>query len=174
MFNMRSHLALTLILFLIETSNLQAGFLYDQKGQLYLDSNLSISQNQLDVWNRAEMNVIAFLSDVKYPPIYWENGIKPKGPIIASFECDTLQIFNIAVLNDTSEFGKVIENKMVEAKVKILKELIFQSKVCRKDFIGKYYLAFDFRLIDFYKELNDSKAVPIIQRAPALIDNRMH
>ena len=145
-------------------------YLYNERGQFYLDTTLSISQNQFEVWKRAEFNIIGYLSGVEYPPIYLENGIEPAGIVIASFECDSDVISDIKILNDTSEFANSVKRKINEVRVRIINELKLHSKLNGHNYTGKYYLAFNFLMIDFYKELTKSKSIPIIRGSVPLLD----
>ena len=98
-----------LLLILIATNHFvnaqRSSLIYNEKGQLFVDSSLSISKLQYKTWTYAEYNLLAIFSTIEYPPIYLENGIKPKNIIIASFFCDSTDIREIKVLNDSSAFS---------------------------------------------------------------------
>jgi hypothetical protein len=167
------------ILFSRTTYSQQKSVFYNDKGQLYLDTTLTITKAQYNVWSRAEFNLIAGFAHVKFPEIYVENNIKAKGVLIASFQCDTSDIKAVTILKDSSGSPgyaiSVIKGLQDQGKsiANILKQnaLNFSSN---PEYLGKYYVAFDFMLIDFYQQLNNRKAVPVIRGSIPLIDVGMH
>ena len=153
----------------------QAQNIYNDKGQFYLDTSLTISSTQNQIWKHAENNLVAIFSKIDYPAIYLENGIKAKGPIIASFMCDTNDISDIKILNDTSVFATAIIKGLTQNGKRIVTQLRQSSRIYSiSTYVGKYYIGFSFELVDFYQKLKTLKAVPIIRSSVPLMDYPGH
>lgn len=165
----------SLLLFLSATAQSQmSSNFYNEKGQFYLDTTLTISKAQNSIWNRAELNLSAIFSDIKFPPICAENAIKSKGILIASFKCDTSDIEDITILRDSSgqpAFALAVQKGLQECGKNIVKCLKLKARNYSPEnlFVGRYYIAFDFMLIDFYEQMKSRKAIPIIKGSLPLI-----
>ncbi len=147
-------------------------YFYNEKGQFYLDTTLTISKIQYQFWRNTENNLAAAFSRIEYPPIYLENGIKSKSPIIVSFVCDTSDITEIKVLNDSSVFATAIANGIKQQGKTIvarLRGVNHSSSPSETRYVGKYYIAFSFGLVDFYEQLKTEQAIPIIRQSIPLI-----
>ena len=167
-----------LLLILIATNHFvnaqRSSLIYNEKGQLFVDSSLSISKLQYKTWTYAEYNLLAIFSTIEYPPIYLENGIKPKNIIIASFFCDSTDIREIKVLNDSSAFSFAVISGLEKSGKRINDLLKGNAKnTTEKIYLGKYYIAFDFMLIDFYEQLKKQKAIPIIKSSIPMVIYKM-
>ena len=104
--------------------------------------------------------------------IYVENSIYPKGILIVSFRCDTNDISDITVLNDTGLYGKQAILGLKKQGRNIASELKLGASYSSKGkYLGLYYIPINFRLIDFYQELRKSNAVPIIKSTLPLISH---
>ena len=170
------------ILFILYSFNVHSqkkSVFYNQKGQLYLDTTLTITKSQYKIWAKAEDNLIAKFSNIKFPEIYLENNIKAKGILIASFICDTSNIKDVKVIMDSSGYpayslsvikGVQDQGKSIAAVLRATSS--YFSSVT--DYMGKYYVAFDFMIIDFYEHLKKRKAVPIIKSSIPTIYIRSH
>lgn len=159
---------LLLIVGLVAQAQRVKSYFYNEKGQFYLDTTLTISKVQYQFWSSAENNLAAAFSRIEYPPLYLENGIKSKSPIIVSFVCDTSDITEVKVLNDSSVFATAITNglkqqgKTIVARLKGVHRLPSPSET---RYVGKYYIAFSFGLVDFYEQLKTEQAIPIIRQS---------
>ena len=146
--------------------------IYNSNGQLYIDTSFSISAEQYKSWLHVESNLIAYFSNLEFPNIYVENSIYPKGILIVSFRCDSNDISDITVLNDTSLYGKQAILGLKKQGRNIASELKLGASYSSKGkYLGLYYIPINFRLIDFYQELRKSNAVPIIKSTVPLIDH---
>ncbi len=158
----------------VKSQNSQSS-IYNSNGQLYIDTSYSISSEQYKSWSHAESNLMCYFSKLEFPTIYLENNISPKGILIISFRCDTNDISDITVLNDTSLYAKQIILGLKKQSRNIASELKLGASYSSKGkYLGRYYIPINFRLIDFYQELRKSNAVPIIKSAEPLISRRMH
>ena len=146
----------------------QHTYFYNDKGQFYLDTTLTISKAQLSFWRFAETNLATAFSRIEYPPFYLENGIKTKSPIIVSFVLDTSDITEVKILNDSSIFATAIKSGMKQQGKDIVAQL--RRSYSSASYIGKYYIAFNFELIDFNEQLITQKAIPIIRQPIPFID----
>ena len=163
---MKYFLALILILLVqqeVKSQNLKSS-IYNSNGQLYIDTSLSVSSEQYKSWSYVESNLIYFFSKLELPTIYLENVVYPKGIIIVSFTCDSNDISNIKVLNDTSYYAKRTILGLKKQSRNIASELkLGASYSSNGKYLGLYYIPINFKLIDFHQELRKSNAVPIIK-----------
>ncbi|MBK5285562.1 MAG: hypothetical protein JJE25_09165 [Bacteroidia bacterium] len=157
------------LLFLIAnlTAKSQQSFLYNDKGQLFLDTSLTITKAQLRTWVRVEFNLVGNLSRIEIPDLFREGSVKPtntKSILIASFICDSSDIKNIEVLNDTGWYANAVVRGLQKQSKGIAAQLKSESrKTSEQIYMGKYYVAINFMLINFYEQLKNEKAVPVIQ-----------
>lgn len=150
-------------------------FFYNVKGQLILDTTLSITKPQYKTWVQAEFNLVAGFSRIEFPMIYLENAIKPKNTLIVSFVCDTSDIHDIIVLNDTSGFAIAVIKGLKEQGSGIAAQLRSSSHSTSEGiYTGKYYFAINFVLVDFYEHLKTQNAVPIIRGTVPLVRIGIH
>ena len=98
-----------------------------------------------------------------------------KGPLIASFVCDSSDISDIKVLNDSGVYANAIKIGLKKHGLRISSTLKFRSNFSSPPiYLGKYYVAFDFNVIDFYERLKTEKAVPIYKCTTPGIDAMSH
>jgi hypothetical protein len=148
----------------------QHTYFYNAKGQFYLDTTLTISKAQLSFWRFAETNLATAFSRIEYPPFYLENGIKTKSPIIVSFVLDTSDITEVKILNDSSIFATAIKSGMKQQGKDLVAQFRRSWSSSDTTYVGKYYIAFDFGLVDFSEYLKTQKAIPIIRQTSPMID----
>jgi hypothetical protein len=166
-------LAAGFILIAIMFANAQTNTssMYDSKCRLKHDSTLSISKALCETWSYAENNIAAHLSHLEIPKEYLENGFKARHAVIASFECDSADVSNVKVLNDTTGYADAVKNCIKSQGKKIAAELKQSSKKTEsKKFMGKYYVAFNIMLMNFNQQLKNAKAVPIIRSTTPMMD----
>jgi hypothetical protein len=157
----------------------QRSYLYNEKGQLNSDTTLTITKAQYNTWSQAEFNLLAGFSQIKFPIIYLENGVKAKGVLIASFLCDTSDIKDVTIIKDSSGYpgyAQSVVQGLQEQGKSIAERLKKKARYISTDalYMGIYYVSFDFMLIDFYEQLRDRKAVPIIRGSIPAIDVGLH
>ena len=87
-----------LILNSFKAQSQRKSIFYNEKQQFYLDTNLTITKTQYKFWSHAESNLLAVLSQINFPQIYFENNIKSKGILIASFICDSIDIKEVVTI----------------------------------------------------------------------------
>ena len=154
-------------------SHSQQSFLYNEKGQLFLDTSLTITKAQLRTWSLAENNIVACLSKIEIPDLYREGTVKPKkgkNILIASFVCDSADIKDIEVLNDTGWYAHAVVRGLQKQGKGIAAQLKSErGKSSEQIYMGKYYVAINFMLINFYEQLKKEKSVPVIQGTIPLI-----
>lgn len=149
----------------------RTSFMYDDKCRLKHDTTLSISKALCETWSYAENNIAAYLANVEIPKEYLENGLKPRHSLIASFDCDSADVKNIKVLNDTSGYADAIKECIKKQGKKIAAELKKKSGSTKdKKYLGKYYVAFNFMLMNFSQQLKNGKAVPIIRGTTPMVE----
>lgn len=147
--------------------------LYLETGQLKADTTLRISTNQYNLWVIAENKIIrAIYAKTKYSALAKDAGIT--GKIIVAFECDTDKIKNITVVS--KRLGGGLEESVIEgftlATTEILQSIIQaqdDNLVDKYAYIGKYYMPFEFSLININHELENKGAIPIIDMSTILI-----
>jgi hypothetical protein len=165
----------SLIVLLFAATASAQSYLYNEKGQLILDTSLTISQSQLMKWRQAENNIVAWLSRIKIPDLYREGVVKPQGGtqiFIAGFTVDSADIKDIEVLNDTSWYANAVVKGLKEQGKNIARTLKSRSRITQDQvYMGKYYVAVNFLLISFYEHLKNDKAVPIIQGTIPIIES---
>jgi hypothetical protein len=145
--------------------------MYDSKCRLKHDSTLSISKALCETWSYAENNIAAHLSHVEIPKDYLETGFKLRHAVIASFECDSADVSDVRVLNDTTGYAGAVKDCIKKQGKKIAAELRQGSnKTAGKKYLGKYYVAFNFMLMNFNQQLKNGKAVPIIRSTTPIMD----
>src|SRR6185295_2194456 len=138
--------------------------MYDDKCRLRQDTTVSISKALCETWSYAENNIAALLSHVEIPKEYLDNGFKVRHAVVASFECDSSDVKNVKVLNDTTGYADAIKDCIKKQGKKIAAELKKKSKSTdAKKYLGKYYVAFNIMLMNFNQQLKNAKAVPIIR-----------
>lgn len=146
--------------------------IYNYKGQLRIDTSLTISQKQFKAWSMAESNILTHLSKaIEYPPLAKESGIK--GVVIVSIECDTFEIKNIIPLTN---YGGGLENAAVQGIEKIKKKILMEFKLTQniiRDMPilhpGTYYIPIDFNFIDLTKYMKNNHTIPILETKAPLI-----
>ena len=164
---------LLLITFISVTAQAQTrtSSMYDGKCRLKHDTALSISKSLCETWSYAENNIAAYLANVEIPQEYLVNGLKPRHAIIASFDCDSANVKNIKVLNDTTGYADAIKECINRQGKKIAAELKKKSSSTKdKKYLGKYYVAFNFMLMNFNQQLKNGKAVPIIRGTTPMVE----
>jgi hypothetical protein len=162
---------LLLISGLVGKSQVLKSYFYNEKGQLFLDTTLSITKPQFKAWTHAENNLVAGFSNIEFPPYYLENAIKPGHSLIVSFVCDTSDIHDINVLNDTSGFAIAVIKGLQKQGSGIAELLKTGSRATsERNYVGKYYFAIDFVVVDFYEYLKTQRAVPVIRGSTPLVD----
>ena len=145
--------------------------MYDEKYRLRHDTTVSISKSLYETWTYAENNIAAYLSHVEIPKEYLESGYRPRKAVVASFEFDSASISNIKILNDTSGYADAVKDCIKKAGRKIADELRKKSSLTTgKVYMGKYYVAFNFILMNFNQQLKNGKAIPIIRGTTPLMD----
>jgi hypothetical protein len=153
-------------------------FLYNQKGQLRLDTTLTISAQQYDTWRQAELDIVYVLSHIQIPDLFMEGIPVPEGTksvVIATFVCDTADITDVHALNDTSWYARAVERGLKSFGKSIAGKLKgYSARTSEGVYTGRYYVAISFMLIDFYEQLNLQKAVPVIKTTIPLLDSRAH
>ena len=140
-------------------------YIYNYKGQLRVDTSLTITQKQYKAWSIAEDNLLSHLSrHINYPPLANESGII--GIVIISFDCDTLGIKNIRAMN---KIGGGLDKAAIEGitrlKEKILLEFRHTQNIKRRkpiSYQGTYYIPIDFTLINLLEYKNKNYTIPIL------------
>jgi hypothetical protein len=152
-------------------------FIYNDNGQLRIDTTLNISQDQFDIWNMSESNILGIISiSADYSKIALANGIQ--GIVIVSFDCDTTDLNNIKILKSTG--GPLYKNviKIIEKKSKhIVYEFRHIQNLRKNDpikYLGTYYIPFDFSLINLNEEMKKRNAIPMFGLQIPLIGRWMH
>lgn len=162
----------------ITTKAQNQSFLYNEKGQFLLDTTLTISKGQYITWKFAEYNLVAGFSRIEIPDLILEGTIQPpitKRPLIVSFVCDTSDISEIKILNDSSAYANAVIVGLKKQGSRISSLLKSRSNFSSPAiYLGKYYVAFDFNVINFYEQLKTKKAVPIYKCTIPGIDVMMH
>jgi hypothetical protein len=154
----------------IATQAQHPSFFYNYKGQFYLDTSLTITNAQYKAWNNSEYALVSIFSKIDYPPILVENGIKSKSPVIVSFFCDTIDIKEIKFLNDTGYFANAIKNSLKQQGKEISARLKGTNRSSSdKEYVGKYYIAFNFELFELDEYLKTHRAIPITRPSVRLI-----
>ena len=145
--------------------------MYDDKCRLRHDTSLNISKALCETWSYAENNIAAYLSRVEIPKEYLESGFRVKHAVIASFECDSADVDKIKVLNDTTGYADAVKDCIKNQGKKIASELKQKSRSTQAGkYIGKYYVAFNFMLMNFNQQLRNGKAVPIIRGTIPMVE----
>ena len=161
-------------------SHSQQSFLYNKKGQLLLDTTLTITKAQLRTWVMAENNIVAGLSRIEIPPLFLEGVFRAKTEkkiFIVSFVCDSFDIKNVEVLNDTSWgwVAKSVINDIQKQGKGIAGHLKSRSRMTSEQiYMGRYYVAINFVMVNFDELLKNDKAVPIIKGTIPLVETIMH
>lgn len=139
--------------------------LYNSKGQLRIDTTLTIGPQQSRIWNNIEGNILHHIHrNVTYPEIAKE--VNLTGVVIIAFYCDTSEIKNIRIVKEESE---LLNNAAIEGVTKIKEKLVFQFIAIQSsyrgqkyNYIGNYYLPIKFDLIDLNKQMRREHVMPII------------
>ena len=140
-------------------------YIYNDNGQLRIDTTLKITQEQFDIWDLSENYILEILSNnIEYSRMAREAGMK--GIAIIAFDCDTLDLRNIRTIK---KLGGGLDENIIEGIKKVSDKIIFEFRHIpgQKDgerikYIGTYYIPFDFSLIDFKEEMKKTNAIPII------------
>jgi len=147
-------------------SRAQKSYIYNEMGQLRVDTTLSISQNQYRIWCSIEGNILSHVSNsIDYNRMAKESGLT--GIIIVAFDSDTLDLKNIRLLN---QFGGGLDENVITGINKISKKIVNEFRMIqgirRKgtplEYLGTYYIPISFKIIkpsDYMKETN---TMPII------------
>lgn len=139
--------------------------IYNDKGQLRIDTTLKISQKQFDIWYLSENNILAIISNnIVYSRLAREAGIK--GIAVLAFDCDTLNLNNIRMIKN---LGGGLDENIIEGIEKINERIVFEFRhiqsLNKKDpikYLGTYYIPINFSLIDLKEEMKKTNAIPII------------
>ena len=141
----------------------KASFMYNEKYQFRTDTSLTVARALCETWSYAERNIAAILSDTKIPEENVQSGLRCKHPIIVSFECDSADISHIKFVNDTSSYGRAAAESLKKHGKKIAEQLRSKSSLTQeKKFLGKYYIAFNFLLLNFNDQFRNQKAIPVV------------
>ncbi len=139
--------------------------IYNYKGQLRIDTSLTIGYEQYRVWSNIEHNILNHLyKHVVYPTLAIES--RQTGIVIISFYCDTLEIKNVRLIEKNTE---LLNNATIEGFTKIKEKLIYEFRAIlsshhgqKYTYIGNYYLPIKFDLIDLNKQMTEDYIMPII------------
>ena len=141
-------------------------FFYNKAGKLYANPSLKISERQLEFWNRAEINIITKLAEsMEYPPAAFRNFLQ--GRIILAFDVAPDSVSNIRIVS--KKLGGDIESVTIKNIEKnkpfILHEFKSHQRSVGSDytFIGTYYIPFDFKQLDFAKEVKKKHTLLFIE-----------
>ena len=147
-------------------SNAQHSYIYNEKGQLRVDTTLSISQNQYQIWSLIEGNILAHVSNnIDYNAMAKASGIT--GVIIVAFDCDTLDLKNIRLLNG---IGGGLDENVIDGIHNISKKIVGEFRmiqgVRRKgsplEYLGTYYIPISFKIIKPFDHMTETNTMPII------------
>jgi hypothetical protein len=121
-----------------------------------------------------ESNLLTYMSkEIVYPQFAKESKIK--GIVIVAFDCDTSEIRNVRLIN---QIGGGIDEAVLEgmnrSKERILQQfkstyLWTHKKKVRYDYLGTYYIPFDFNLIYLHEHMKEKNTFPIIEIGPGVI-----
>lgn len=139
--------------------------IYNDKGQLLLDTNYRITQSQLLKWSKNETPLLLRISqNIIYPQIYRESGIT--GYAIVSFNCDSsMTITNLTIQFESNElFGKASLDAIIKFENTLVNFLRNNSGIPQI-----YYIPIVFTLYDFGDKIKNYKALPIIKENAPLI-----
>jgi hypothetical protein len=153
--------------FLSFSQKLQNSFLYDEKGRLHVDTTLQISKIQLEYWQLAEEQIIASLAyNITYVPA--ARRAEVGGQLIVAFDCDGEFVKNIRLVS--KKIGMGLDEEVIKGLEKTSSYILYEFRYFQKEvlktkkpFKGTYYIPFDFTTVNFYKELENKKAVPYFQ-----------
>ncbi|MCD4745332.1 MAG: hypothetical protein K8R58_03440 [Bacteroidales bacterium] len=164
--NMRYSIVLGLLTLLLTFNQINGqSYIYNIKGQLIIDTTLTINQEQLEIWRLAESNILALISlNIDYSNMARESGIT--GVIIVGFDCDAMDLNNIRLING---LGGGLDKNLIEGIEKMSEKIVFEFRHIQGlkkrepiNYLGTYYIPFDFSLIDLKEEMKKKNAIPII------------
>ncbi len=139
--------------------------IYNEKGQLLLDTNFVITENQQKKWSRNETAILLRISEnIVYPQIYRESGIE--GYAILSFSCDSSRsIKNISIQYESRD---LLGQSVYDGIQKVEKTL---SSFLRNNtgISETYFIPVVFRLDDFEDKIMIYKAMPVLEEKAPLI-----
>ena len=140
-------------------------YIYNDNGQLRIDTTLKISHEQFGIWYLAENNLLDLISNkVDFSRLAREAGIT--GIAIISFECDTMGIYNIRIIKN---IGGGLDENIINGLEKISEKIVREFRIIQSikntyqiNYLGTYYIPFDFSLINLREEMKRTNAIPII------------
>lgn len=146
--------------------------IYNDNGQLKIDSTYRISKDQFNIWYMSEDNILTvILKAIKITSISKESGIQ--GISIISFDCDTFNLNNIRIVK---RVGCGLDEDLVSSIEKLSSQIVNEFRHIQSlkknvplKYLGTYYIPFDFSIIDLKAETKKRKAIPILEpRLPGL------
>ena len=144
-------------------------YLYNDKGQLLIDTSFCITNDQLIEWKEAEKEIISeIVHSISYPPIASENDIA--GKVIIRFVCDTFEIKNISIINRSKNIAPLEESAIQGFKkaTKYIHSTLTRNTTIThteriKHGVGAYYIVLDFSILPYKQFLEKNKGtIPII------------
>lgn len=139
--------------------------IYNENGQLLIDTNYVITKGQLKKWSGNETAILLRISEnTTYPQIYRESGIE--GYAILSFDCDTSR--SIKKLTITYESRDLFGQAVYEGILKVEKTL---TNFLRNStgIPETYFIPVVFKLYDFEDKIINYNAMPILKEKVPLI-----
>lgn len=162
------------LLTLLLTFNQAKGqsYIYNSKGQVIIDTTLSINSDQLEIWRLAESNILSYISmNIDYSNMARESGIN--GIAIVALDCDSLDIKNIRLIK---KLGGGLDENIIDGINKISEKIVLEFRLIQNrkkreklNYQGTYYIPFDFSLIDLNEIMKKKNAIPIIDSKIPLI-----
>ncbi|NOX45628.1 MAG: hypothetical protein GXO89_01450 [Chlorobi bacterium] len=148
-------------------------YIYNDNGQLRIDTTLKINQDQFKIWHLSENNILAIISNnIKFSNLAKEAGIA--GIAIVAFDCDTSDLSNIRLIN---KLGGGLDESIIEGIEKMGERVVLEFRLIqnlkRRDrisYLGTYYIPIEFSLIDLREEMKTKNTIPVIDSKTLLLD----
>ena len=151
---------LTLLLTYKQTKG--QSYIYNSKGQLIIDTTLTINQDQLNIWRLMESKMLSLISmNIDYSNMARESGIY--GIAIVAFDFDSLDLKNIRLIKN---IGGGLDENIIDGMERISEKIVLEFRLIQNliklNYQGTYYIPFEFSLIDLNEIMKKKNSIPII------------
>jgi hypothetical protein len=151
-------------------------YIYNDNGQLRIDTTLKINQDQFKIWYLSENNILSIISNnIEFSNLAKEAGIT--GIAIVAFDCDTSNLSNIRLIN---KLGGGLDESIIKGIEKMGERIVLEFRLIqnlkrrhRINYLGTYYIPIEFSLIDLREEMKTKNTIPVIDSKTLLLDRWM-